>query len=193
MSRAFSHRSVVLVVVSLVLAGCSTTVRIPTTAGAANAAQGGTGTEEAASAPSVSSTAISGATANQVTTVPGRGAASTIAATGAGKPAVGSSATASGAGIGGATAATCTTPMAIGADYSADVGAALAAVGATNSSNSVPNGQQVQAGYQAGIEWLNKNGGLGGCPAKLVLYNWSSFGDWDASAQQLCTFWAEDN
>jgi len=151
-----------------------------------------------AGAPTVSGGAAVGAGAAQ----PGQTSA------GAPSPGRGSSAAVAGPALPGGTGAatggsalpaagsvlrTCT--VKVGATYSSDVNAALAAAGnpsaATQYSGYV---KALQAEYQAGADHLNSNGGLGGCKVELAYYDFHSLSSdgFDAESQRECTSLAQD-
>ena len=83
----------------------------------------------------------------------------------------------------------------VGVTYSSDVNAALA--GAGNPGAAAQYGNYVkalQAEYQAGADYMNSNGGLGGCQVELAYYDFHTLSSdgFDAESQRECTSLAED-
>jgi hypothetical protein len=83
----------------------------------------------------------------------------------------------------------------VGVTYSSDVNAALA--GAGNPSAAAQYGDYVkalQAEYQAGADYMNTHGGLGGCQVELAYYDFHTLSSdgFDAESQRECTSLAQD-
>lgn len=83
----------------------------------------------------------------------------------------------------------------VGVTYSSDVNAALAGAGDPSAAAQYGNYvKALQAEYQAGADYINANGGLGGCQVTLAYYDFKSLSSdgFDAESQRECTSLAED-
>jgi ABC-type branched-subunit amino acid transport system substrate-binding protein len=89
----------------------------------------------------------------------------------------------------------CTKPIKVGASYSSDLAAGLAAVGNPGAADQAATyGQTVEQVYKLGAEDINKRGGLAGCPIELDFFDFKALAadGFDGQSQQECTHFAED-
>lgn len=86
-------------------------------------------------------------------------------------------------------------PLRLGASYSSDLAAGLAAVGQPEAAATAGQyGEQLQAAYGAIVEDLNARGGIAGCQVELAYFDFSSLASdgFDGQSQKECAYFAED-
>lgn len=86
-------------------------------------------------------------------------------------------------------------PLRLGASYSSDLAAGLAAVGQPEAAATAGQyGEQLQAAYGAIVEDVNGRGGIAGCQVELAYFDFSSLASdgFDGQSQKECAYFAED-
>jgi ABC-type branched-subunit amino acid transport system substrate-binding protein len=95
-----------------------------------------------------------------------------------------------------AAAAKCADPsgtVKLGMSYFGNVGGALESIGANETAELTPADKAIVDGYQAGIDALNKAGGLAGCQVEKVVFNFKAQGvDFNQQSQQECAAFTQD-
>ena len=191
--RASRRKVALAVALSLVgLTACSNYERVQSLGAGTGAAATSAGPSGSGSRGPATGSGVAGSTGSAVGGSVSSGGPSSLG--GGGNSGVGPGASASGGAVAGHTSGGACT-VKVGVTYSSDVNAALAGAGdpsqAANYGNYVA---ALQAEYQAGADWINANGGIGGCHMALAYYDFKSLSadGFDAESQRECVSLAED-